>query len=421
MSTWASLPFRVRNSGSAPEGSSIALSLAVAAGLAILVRTTRNLLQSNPDPDRKYNLPPNVIPSPRLTQLPSLTPTEVATLPYPPDVLPGARDVPTPYGTIHVFEWGPVDGEKVLLLHGISTPCLALGSVAEELVRRGYRVMLFDWFGRGWSDAPVPGLGLGGTEFDVRLYMTQILLVLASSPLPWTGNDGFHLVGYSLGGGVGAAFARWYPRMVKSLVVVAGGGLIRKDHVSWSSRILYSAGWLPEAFVRCKQKNEKHKNSDVNGGHGWDDSVLLASRPGYTVSSVMRWQLRHHEGFIPAFISSIRYAPIYEQTNDWCELGRLLAERREKKQRAVAVLEGSKWEDVGMEEEQELPGLRAGKILFVLGADDPVIVKEEVLHDATAVLGEDGFDAVILNCGHELVMSNGAQVAAVMDGFWKRM
>jgi hypothetical protein len=251
--------------------------------------------------------------------------------------------------------------------------------------------------------------------------------------------------------------------MVKSLVVVAGGGLIRKDHVSWSSRILYSAGWLPEAFVRwlvrlrltpkdsgngkekhpeeggalmnetrmaaeiirtrqdSKKKNEKHKNSDVNGGHGWDDSVLLASRPGYTVSSVMRWQLRHHEGFIPAFISSIRYAPIYEQTNDWCELGRLLAERREKKQRAVAVLEGSKWEDVGMEEEQELPGLRTGKILFVLGADDPVIVKEEVLHDATAVLGEDGFDAVILNCGHELVMSNGAQVAAVMDGFWKRM
>jgi hypothetical protein len=31
----------------------------------------------------------------------------------------------------------------VLLVHGISTPCIALGSLAEELVQGGCRVMLF--------------------------------------------------------------------------------------------------------------------------------------------------------------------------------------------------------------------------------------------------------------------------------------
>lgn len=64
-------------------------------------------------------------------------------MPYPPDVLPGGRIVESPYGSIKVFEWGPSGGERVLLLHGISTPCLALGDVAEELVSNGFRVMLF--------------------------------------------------------------------------------------------------------------------------------------------------------------------------------------------------------------------------------------------------------------------------------------
>lgn len=63
--------------------------------------------------------------------------------PYPPDIFPGGRDVDTPHGTIKVFEWGPDSGEKVLLMHGIGTPCVALGDMAKRLVAKGYRVMLF--------------------------------------------------------------------------------------------------------------------------------------------------------------------------------------------------------------------------------------------------------------------------------------
>lgn len=63
--------------------------------------------------------------------------------PYPLDLLPGGRDVETPYGSLRVYEWGNVDGHKVLLLHGIGTPCPALGEMARELAERGYRVMLF--------------------------------------------------------------------------------------------------------------------------------------------------------------------------------------------------------------------------------------------------------------------------------------
>lgn len=84
--------------------------------------------------------------SPRTLLLPGLSEDEKKKLPYPPDALPGARDVLSPYGTIRVYEWGPEDGRKVLFVHGISTPCLALGAVAQSLMERGCRVMLFDLY-----------------------------------------------------------------------------------------------------------------------------------------------------------------------------------------------------------------------------------------------------------------------------------
>lgn len=76
----------------------------------------------------------------------SLSQEEIDNLPYPPDIFPGGRDVETPYGSIRLFEWGPEDGGKVLLVHGISTPAMSLGGLAEKLVQKGCRVMLFGTF-----------------------------------------------------------------------------------------------------------------------------------------------------------------------------------------------------------------------------------------------------------------------------------
>ena len=92
----------------------------------------------------KRKKPPNIVVSPRTLYLPGLSQQERDELPYPPNALLGARDVASPYGSLRVYEWGPETGRKALLVHGISTPCLALGEVAECLVQCGCRVMLFD-------------------------------------------------------------------------------------------------------------------------------------------------------------------------------------------------------------------------------------------------------------------------------------
>jgi hypothetical protein len=85
----------------------------------------------------------SIKPSPRKTLLPKLSAEQVSSLPYPPDYYPGARDVETPYGSVRVYEFGPETGNKVLFVPGISTPCLSLGGLADSLVKKGCRVMLF--------------------------------------------------------------------------------------------------------------------------------------------------------------------------------------------------------------------------------------------------------------------------------------
>ncbi|KAI1446677.1 alpha/beta-hydrolase [Annulohypoxylon stygium] len=362
------------------------------------------------------------IPSPGIARLSEPQEEKAADLPYPLDALPGGRNVITPYGSIRAYEWGPEEGERVLFVHGISTPAVALGDLGHEFANKGYRVMLFDLFGRGYSDAPKD------LDYDARLYVTQILLVLASSKQPWTM---FHLVGYSLGGGLSVSFTRYFPHMVSSLTLVASGGLIRPYHVGWRSRLLYNAGIIPEFMVRIlvkrrlRPKDEQQPSTaggadimsaetkkhlpngdgDSNGGDGFDSAVISKFRPDVTVASVVRWQVDRHEGFVTAFLSTIRNAPIYAALDDWKHLALILKARRrfEHDNKSKSDLE-----------------IQSGKILIVLGEDDPVVVKEEMVEDAERVLGSDGVEFAIMPGGHEIPFTSSTGVANMIDGFLHR-
>ena len=109
--------------------------------LAAVITTSIVLLQwragSNKPADRRRR-----IASPRETLLPRLSAKKAAALPYSPQILPGARDVETLYGKMRVYEWGPENGKKVLLIHGDTTPGPMLGPIASQLADRGCRVMI---------------------------------------------------------------------------------------------------------------------------------------------------------------------------------------------------------------------------------------------------------------------------------------
>ncbi|KAJ4340386.1 hypothetical protein N0V95_007526 [Ascochyta clinopodiicola] len=341
--------------------------------------------------------------SPREIVLPKLSTKEIEALPYPPDALPGARDVDSPYGSTRVYEWGPEEGERILLIHGISTPSIALTDLANKLVERGCRVLLFDLFSRGYSSGPSPHTH----RYDSSLYTSQIHICLLSSPIHWST---FTLIGYSLGGALAADFTSYFPHLIKGLILIAPGGLIRTSHTTWKSRLLYStSGLLPEPWIESlvakrlytgpeearsiEPEPDTVENAEVKRASRGDavyassHHALLPDNPHSTVGAVVDWQIAHHEGFVPAFISSIRYAPVHGEHERWRVLGRNIDE------------------GVG--------GLK--KVHVVLGETDPIIVKEELMEDARECLGEDNVEfEVVQGAGHEVAIERADEILGVV-------
>lgn len=203
--------------------------------------------------------------------------------------------------------------------------------------------MLLDLWGRGYSDSP-------DLPHDSRLYTTEILVAITSSPVAWT-PSGFNVVGYSLGGGIAADFAAHFPALVKGLVLLAPAGLMRPEHFGWSSKLL-SSGLIPDPLLEwivrrrltggppnttTAQKLMKSKSAATATPEAVlaaeevkDDSTkdfnsvpLSKNRPNVTVASAVKWQIANNEGFIRSFVSSIKYASIAGKAEVWKSLGEL--------------------------------------------------------------------------------------------------
>ncbi|KAF4632706.1 hypothetical protein G7Y89_g5414 [Cudoniella acicularis] len=359
-------------------GSSVATTLAV-------VTLTRLALSSPPK---------TIIRGPTDTLLPKLSKEEQAELPYPPDVFPGSRDVVSPYGTCRVYEWGPEDGRKVFLCHGISTPCVSLGGVANALVEKGCRVMLMDLWGRGYSDSP-------DLPHDSRLYTTQILLAITSSPLAWS-SEGFSVIGYSLGGGIAADFAAYFPNMISNVVLLAPSGLIRKRHFGWQSKIMYSGILSENALERLgrwrltsglsnksaiekltkRAKAERVVVAKAVAEH-YTNISLSKNRPNITVASTVSWQIAQNHGFVRSFVSSLRYASIAGSEETWKKLAML----REK-------------------------------VIIFVGSTDEIIVPEELHEDAKAAIGGERIEWRVIEGGHEFPITHPDLVAKEISQIW---
>jgi pimeloyl-ACP methyl ester carboxylesterase len=332
--------------------------------------------------------------------------------------------VPTPYGSIRVYEWGPEDGQKVLLIHGVSTPSVALGGVANGLAEKGCRVMLFDLFGRGYSDNP------DDLPQDKRLWATQILLALSSSPLAWMGKGSgkFALIGFSMGGGISAAFTSYFPQLVSSLILLAPSGLVRKSRISATTRVLYSRGLLPEWLLKIMvARRLKLGPSAARGsralpsakmmGDGpitqelpkssFDTAPLSKSHPNLTVTSMVAWQVENHAGFVRAFMSSIRYAPVTEQHGDWKKIGERLTRQRKMAEESMVDVK-----DLAAD-----GGLREGKVLVIAGEKDEAIVVGEIFEDAGAAF-EGNVVLKSVGAGHEFPITCSEEVVGLVWEFW---
>lgn len=318
------------------------------------------------------------------------------------------------------------------MVHGISTSCQTLGRIARQLVDcAGCRVMLFDLFGRGFSD------GVGDLPHDERLYCSQMLCALASSPLPWTGDAAFDLLGYSMGGGVAVHFATAFHSMIRSLILLAPAGLIRPQRFGVAARLIFTSGIVPERLLasvtrrrlrRPLASGQKARQQRLLAKKG--PSAVLATNEGTAkplemavaeatdtrsaaaephppepqgviwsmqVGRYVRWMLSHHDGFVPAFMSCIRNAPLVGQEVSWTELARVV--------RSGDETDG----------ERKLP------LCIVLGRHDDVVDACDYEKDALPLFGgpESGdVNWTVVPGGHDFPMTYSRHVIRAIFEFW---
>jgi len=144
-----------------------------------------------------------------------------------------------PSGRTHYRWTGPKRGPVAVCIHGLSSPQYIFAGTARALAALGFRVLTYDLYGRGWSSRP---RGRQDTDYFLRQLRDLLDHFGIDSPLT--------IVGYSMGGNLATAFAAEEGLNIKTLVLMAPGGLepvynSPKDRI-WTLPVI--GDWLMPVF-----------------------------------------------------------------------------------------------------------------------------------------------------------------------------
>ena len=129
------------------------------------------------------------------------------------------------------FEWFTPESSEpskgtLILVHGFSTPSFVWGGLVNNFTKSGYKVLVYDHFGRGFSERP-------RIKYDKSLYLETLRELILSQKI----KEKVHLVGYSMGGPIVGYYADTYPDDTKSATLIAPAGFSKAlpDMKSWTT------------------------------------------------------------------------------------------------------------------------------------------------------------------------------------------
>jgi len=102
-----------------------------------------------------------------------------------------------------------------IFVHGFSISMEIWQDVFQSLVNDDHSCLVFDLYGRGWSDAPF-------MPMNVDLFVSQLTELLYALNLPY---KKYNLYGVSMGGVIIQRFTELYPSKVSKLILCCSAGL----------------------------------------------------------------------------------------------------------------------------------------------------------------------------------------------------
>ncbi|OWU86705.1 hypothetical protein ATO6_01260 [Oceanicola sp. 22II-s10i] len=197
--------------------------------------------------------------------------------------VPG-KSVRLSQGTTHC-RWlnDKVRGPVAVCVHGLTTPSFVWDGIADRLDQLGYRVLVYDLYGRGLSDRPAAPQT---RDFFVR----QLSDLIAHEKI----EGDITLIGYSMGGQIATCYAAEHPDMLRRLVLIAPAGVARLggtvNRVAAGLPVL--GDWLFRVVFPIRHRKAATRLRDDQGAPA-DVAAAQAAQ--------LDWR-----GFVPSVLSSLR-------------------------------------------------------------------------------------------------------------------
>ncbi len=202
-------------------------------------------------------------------------------------------------GVTH-YQWlGAARGPVAVCVHGLTTPSYVWGPIAEGLGKLGFRVLVYDLYGRGYSDRP------SGPQ-DAPFFVAQLEDLLEALKV----EDDITLLGYSMGGAIATSYAATYPEKLRQMVLIATAGM--GHDLGPVARLVQNydrlGAWLMLALY------ERSHRMGTEAERGLPSSID-------NIVELQQAELKYR-GFVPAVLASIRGMLDEDQEEEHREISR---------------------------------------------------------------------------------------------------
>ena len=199
------------------------------------------------------------------------------------------------------------NGQILVLVHGFSTPSVVWEGLLSYLLEEGFKVLVYDHYGRGYSSRPK-------VKYTKDLFVHSLNELIEHQQI----NQKINLVGYSMGGPIVAGFAEKHIEKVRSVSFIAPAGYMSLS-VPWYQKLFYRFLTMP----MIRQFIGVVAPSIFYGGNATLTLSTLEDEkhvPQERLNEIYREQMKY-EGFTRSLLSTIKNFNLFQDKSSFKDIG----------------------------------------------------------------------------------------------------